>query len=126
MKVITGKVHPMGDSDGLPGVLVSEKGTVNSATTSNNGSFTLVASSPTAVIEFTKSGYQKKSIVAGSFNSFINLNADFENPVDLDGVTITVDKTDRTMLYVALAAVVGVAGYFAFRKKKPQPQKVKV
>lgn len=126
MKVITGKVYPMGDSDGIPGVTVTEKGTLTSTTTSNNGSFTLVASSPTALIEFTKSGFETKSIIAGSFNSFINLNADFATPINIDPIEIIVNKTDKTWLYIALAAVIGVGGYFAFKKPKPKPQKVKV
>lgn len=126
MHILSGKVYPIGDFIGVAGVKVTEAGSGNSVMTSTSGSFTLVASSPSAVIEFTKSGFLKKTIVASSFSQFVNISPDFDNPTDLDEVVIISDQRNNTFLYLAIATVVAVGGYFAFRKKKPQPQKVKV
>jgi len=130
MTTINARIYSTGSSDGLPDAKITEVGTGNTVTTSGNGSFVIVVSSPLAFLEIKATGHITKKVLASAVGSFVNLNqVDIVNDdLDLDEVTIISDqRKDNMLLYLILAAAAGIGiTYFATRKKKPQPQKVTV
>lgn len=120
MKVVIGNVYGEGDYNGLPGASVTEAGTANGTTTSNNGSFTLVVSSPISMIRISHLGYKDQVISAGSFNSFVTLEP---TDIDLEEVEIRNEKKPNYLLIVGGTALAVLALTQLFGKK---PKKVTV
>lgn len=121
--VVKGKIYPQGDFSGLADATIKEVGSSNMAKTDASGNFTLLLLNPVAMIEISKNGYKTQKMLASAFSSFVTLEADFDQTIDLNPVTIIDDQSNNTWLYVGIGAAAAAALYFATRKK---PQRVKV
>ncbi|WP_246474807.1 carboxypeptidase-like regulatory domain-containing protein [Pedobacter roseus] len=66
VKTITGKITSSDDGGPLPGVSIKIKGTTTGTSTDGNGSFTIQAPSPGAVLVISLIGYKAQEITIGS------------------------------------------------------------
>lgn len=102
-KAVTGRVTEATTGDGMPGVTVNIKGTRNSTTTQNDGTFSISVPSDNAVLIFSYIGYTSQELKATVSNFSISLDADVKA---IDEVVVTGYRTTIKKDFVGSAGII--------------------
>lgn len=121
---INAKVYGMGDSEGLPDVIVTEVGTTKSAKTNAQGNFSLSATSSSAMIRFQMLGFKEKVVKASEVSTFVNIEPE---SYDLDEVPVYFQNKNNTLLYLLITAgtIIVTASIVASNRNKPQKVQIR-